>query len=264
MRWYAVSVLVVLLSASFGARAENAPLTSGLKPFKTFAVEPTFKDDDDNTAQDLSGLACLPSSDGERHCLAINDEDQAAQTVTLRDGVLVPGPRFRLIRKRDQDTYIGAAPQLHCSGGGPSFKDLDGEAVAYAEVDGQRYFIVAGSHGCSRKKAKARISSFLTVRLAVDRARALLGVPEATYRLSEVLAAIPFGNGFGKDLMGEDASQRGLNVEGIAVVGDVPVCWVARAVRRRQGRHRVRPSQGTVHQGGKPWCRLSHSRSARR
>src|SRR5262249_32899428 len=156
-------------------------------PFRTFAVDPPFTDDGGKTARDLSGLACMPPSDGVRHCLAINDEDQAAQTATLRDGQLAPGARFRLIRKRDQDTYIGAPPELHCTGGGPSFKDLDGEAVAYMEADGQRHFIVAGSHGCSRKTAKARISSFLTVRLAVDGAGAPLGAPEVTYRLSEVL-----------------------------------------------------------------------------
>jgi hypothetical protein len=66
-----------------------------------------------------------------------------------------------------------------CSAGNGKFKDLDGEAVAYANS----YFYVAGSHGCSRNSFKFHPSAFLLVRLPVDETGHKAGEPQATYRI---------------------------------------------------------------------------------
>src|SRR5262249_29164669 len=107
---------------------------------------------------------------------------------------------------------FGVAPSgLGCTGGQASFKDLDGEAVSYAAP----YFYIVGSHGCSRKKAKFRISTFLLTRLKVDAAGAVVGPVGASFRLSDALSQGAFGAYFGKDL-----DTGGLNVEGLAVIQD--------------------------------------------
>src|SRR5262249_42045794 len=147
-----------------------------------------------------------------------------ARLVTVGDGNLVGGMQVPLIGKHTPKEAFGKAPtDLQCSGGTASFKDLDGEAVAYAKP----FFYVVGSHGCSRKKAKFHASTFIVARVRVDESGRLVNPDgsaapagsakaETTYRLSEVLARGKYGEFFGKDLSEE---INGLNVEGAAIVG---------------------------------------------
>ncbi len=107
------------------------------------------------------------------------------------------------------------------------FEELDGEGVAYAAP----YFYVVGSHGCSRKKGKFRLSTFILARIRVDQegrpvdeaGNVLTGgnmheAVETTYRLSDLLPRVTdAGAFFGKGL---DADSKGLTIEGIAVQGE--------------------------------------------
>jgi hypothetical protein len=99
--------------------------------------------------------------------------------------------------------------------------------VAYAAP----YFYVVGSHGCSRKKGKFRLSTFILARIRVDQegrpvdaaGNVLTGsqvheAVETTYRLSDLLPrAEEAGAYFGEEL---DEETKGLNIEGIAVQGE--------------------------------------------
>jgi hypothetical protein len=90
--------------------------------------------------------------------------------------------------------------------GGVDFGELDGEGVAF---DGSRFY-VAGSHGCSRKTAEFRVSSFLVARFEASGA-AEPGDVELTYRLSDALrAAVPVGGSFAHDLSVGIAARRAL------------------------------------------------------
>ena len=83
---------------------------------------------------DVSGIACTTNSGFPRACLVIDDNLQAAQSITLTDGALVAGVPVPLI----DNTHDGKR------------LELDGEGVAYA--DGH-YFVI-GSHGHPRDKDK--------------------------------------------------------------------------------------------------------------
>jgi Protein of unknown function (DUF3616) len=176
-------------------------------------VDGPFRNDDGDVATDISGIACASLIEGKRTCLLINDEDRSAQFATLAASSLTATIRVPLIEKATEKTAYGTAPSsADCSGGAAGFKDLDGEAVAYAEP----FFYVVGSHGCSRKKAKFHKSSFLLLRVEVDRTGVVAQPPQATFRLSQVLSSGELESYFGKDL---DADTAGLNVEGLAVIG---------------------------------------------
>ncbi|MBO4227123.1 DUF3616 domain-containing protein [Bradyrhizobium neotropicale] len=173
-------------------------------------------------AEDVSGMACLPAQAASRMCLLINDESKKAQFVTIDGDRMSAGRVVPLIGKEPDSRTLGSPPAQTCREA-DDFKDVDGEGVAYAEP----YFY---SHGCSRKKDKFRLSSFILARVRVDRqgqpidsaGRPLApddfaGAVETTYRVSDLLkragAAAKF---FGKDL----ESENGLTIEGIAVQGD--------------------------------------------
>ncbi|MDB5651258.1 MAG: hypothetical protein JWL62_2778 [Hyphomicrobiales bacterium] len=218
-----VPVLVAFLAASPVAAQKSVPR---VEP-QPFASEGTFRDDDGKVAHDLSGIACTPeSAGGSRTCLLINDEDRAAQSAMLAGGVLKAGPRIPLFRNKAPARTHGKPQPTFCREGAAKFRDLDGEGVAYAAP----YFYVTGSHGCARN-GKSRTSTFLLARLrldeqgraidAGDRAasgkRATRQAIDLTFRLGAVLAAAPrIGDFFGKDL-----DQNGVNVEGVAVMGNV-------------------------------------------
>jgi uncharacterized protein DUF3616 len=179
--------------------------------WREITVDQPFLDDEGDVATDISGIACMPAASNSRTCLVINDEDRAAQFAVLRDDSLTGTTRVTLIGKPTETSALGTAPSgLRCTGGQGSFKDLDGEAVAYAPP----YFYVVGSHGCSRK-AEFRTSVFLLVRLKVDASGTLIEPVEASFRLSDVLSQNAFGAYFGQDL-----NTAGVNVEGLAVIGD--------------------------------------------
>ena len=211
---------VVLLAMFLVAPAQAA----SVEFVREYSVGPnTFLDDDNNTAIDISGLACtaVPA----QHCLATNDENQTAQFARLHDGRIEPGKQIALIDKPSPAT-LGTAPKVECPAGEKKFKELDGEAVAYAAP----YFYLAGSHGCGRNNDAFRLSSFILARvrvtadgrpadaqgnaLADDNARKAV---ETTYRLADVLVrASEAGASFGKSLN----KANGLNIEGLAVISD--------------------------------------------
>ncbi|TCR70193.1 DUF3616 domain-containing protein [Bosea sp. BK604] len=163
-------------------------------------------------AKDVSGLACLPRNDGERRCLLANDENIVAQFATLKGKRIKPGKTVALIGDKPSAATLGATPSVACPKPG-SFGEFDSEGVAYAAP----YFYVVGSHGCSRNTGEFRLSSFHLARIKVDAAGKPEGPAELTYRLGDALRqAGAAGAFFGKDLMSAD----GLNIEGVAVVGD--------------------------------------------
>jgi hypothetical protein len=191
----------------------QSPLASNLEPVRTLDAQ-NLTDDDDEAAADISGIACMPQSAAARVCLVINDEDRFAQLVKLEGNRLVGGVKVQLIGKQPSNATIGSEPQeAACSEGKAKFKDLDGEAVAFAAP----HFYIAGSHGCSRNSNKFRTSSFILARVQVDaQGNPVRPDAETTYRLADALKNAPgVGAFFGKDLNGAD----GMNLEGIAVIG---------------------------------------------
>lgn len=84
------------------------------------------------------------------------------------------------------------------------------------------HFYVTGSHGCSRRGREFKLSTALLARLSPDAAGTGATV-ETTYRLGDALRMADIvGDYFLKDLepRGNAAPPAGLNVEGLAVVGD--------------------------------------------
>ena len=202
-----------LMAAFAGPLSAQGPLVSDLTPVRTLQSQ-SLTDDKGAPATDISGTVCLPPRAAERACLFINDEDRFAQFAKLTESRVIAGERIKLIGQGASSSTIGVEPEnAACSGGTATFKDLDGEAVAFAAP----YFYVAGSHGCSRHSNKFRASSFILARVRVDDQGNQIGDTETTYRLSEALSmAQETGVFFGKDLNEAD----GLNIEGIAVIDE--------------------------------------------
>jgi hypothetical protein len=177
---------------------------------------------------DLSGIACIPIEQGEAYrCLVVNDETQTAQFARVANGTIKAGDEISLIGDSPDPATEGARPKVPCPKLTDDFAEFDGEGVAYAAP----YFYIVGSHGCSRKKGKFRLSSFILARIRVDqegrpvdadgnvleRSKVYAAI-ETTYRLSDLLPRTKeAGAYFGKSL---DADAKGLNIEGIAVEGD--------------------------------------------
>jgi Protein of unknown function (DUF3616) len=197
------------------ACSESANL---LSPTRIYQVTTPFTDDDGEVATNISGLACMPADAAPSTCLVIDDQGRFAQIARIGNGQVAAGARLPLIGKRPSSDTVGQPPaETECSDGERKFRDLDGEAVAYATP----FFYVAGSHGCSRHSNKFRLSSFILARIPE---RQVAGAAasfdpssvETTYRLSEALAAAPqIRPYFTRDLM----NANGLNVEGLAVAG---------------------------------------------
>jgi hypothetical protein len=195
-----------------------------LKPIATYTIDRNISGKKGKPAKDLSGIACAsPDASGSRPCLVINDESSFAQLVTLHDRGMVAGGIVPLIGETPPPPppVSGKPPIVACPKGPAEklFEEFDGEGVAYRRSSGsaESTFYVAGSHGCSRTKAKFRLSSFLLARVGVDdHGRA--GTAELTYRLSDALRSTPpVGQFFGKSL---EAEAQGLNIEGAAVADE--------------------------------------------
>jgi uncharacterized protein DUF3616 len=216
--------ITTALAGAFIAAAMAANAGS-LELIRSYAVERDFVDDDGAVAGDLSGFACtaLPA----RRCLAINDQNRSAQFAAVEDGRIIPGDMLPLIGAEPSAATRGTAPQVTtCPGGPKSFKDLDGEAVAYAAP----HFYVVGSHGCGRNNDAFRLSGFILARIRVDaearpvdpqgnllQSAAAADAVETTYRLADLLKQAPAL----KDFFGQSLNQKnGLNIEGLAVAGD--------------------------------------------
>jgi uncharacterized protein DUF3616 len=203
-----LAAVAALLVAGTGILRAQGPLAANLGPIRILQSP----DDDDETASDISGIACMPGTIDGWRCMVINDEDRAAELVRIAGSALIGGDKVPLIGKKPSASTLGKEPQdAGCSEGKAKFKDLDGEGVAFAAP----HFYVVGSHGCSRNSNKFRISSFILGRIPVD-AQGTPGTVETSYRLADVLKNAPqVGAFFGKDLNG----AGGLNIEGIAVAG---------------------------------------------
>jgi hypothetical protein len=205
-----------------GCGGADAQQTSPI-PLKRMTVQGGFAVSE-GTATDISGMACLPEG-APRKCLLINDQNKNAQFATIDDDRMVVGDPVPLIGSEPDPRTLGRPPDETCEKS-DDFKDLDGEGVAYAAP----YFYVAGSHGCGRTKAKFRLSSFILARVRVNRQGQPLDradrppardkfaqAVETTYRVSDLLKrAGKAAEFFGKDL----ESANGLNIEGVAVLGD--------------------------------------------
>lgn len=198
----ALCALALLTSGS--ARAEP------LKPERRVEAASDFAGKKRKAARDISGIACRPPSGGEWRCLLVNDESKAAQFATLTQGTIRPGRSLPLIGDK-APAASGRQPVIGCPQQG-SFGEFDGEGVAFAD----RIFYVVASHGCSRHSAEYRPSSFLLARIAPGNGEA--GTPELSWRVADLLAAAGEAAPYlGKPL---DADSNGLNIEGLAVVGD--------------------------------------------
>lgn len=181
-----------------------------------YAIEGRLEGKNGKAANDVSGIACLPpAGSGPRRCLVIDDEGRRAQSISLRDGVIKPGAEAKLIGKKPSSKTLGRAPSVTtCPKGRGSFSALDGEGVAFVGS----FFYVAGSHGCARNAATFNLSSFILARVPVDAKGQPVGEAETTYRLADALkGAATVGLSFGKGLNAED---NGLDVEGLAIIGD--------------------------------------------
>jgi hypothetical protein len=208
--YFALAQLVLL---SPGAIAQTS---------KEIPVSPPLLSEDGSVAEDISGIACLPMKDSLRTCLVINDEDRSGLLVKFGSDGITPSSRVALITSATEKSAFGTAPtKPQCPDKKPSFKDLDGEAVAYDPA--KNFFYVAGSHGCSRKKGKFRTSSFVLVRVSVNAAGEVAKPAEATYRLAEVLRQEPLAPFFAQALRaqeGKDGDDKsGVNIEGLAIQG---------------------------------------------
>ncbi|SPP92808.1 DUF3616 domain-containing protein [Bradyrhizobium vignae] len=163
-------------------------------------------------AVDLSGLSCLPGgAAGLRTCMAVNDENQSAQRLSLDADRLVVGAVVPILGAKPDPETLGAEPSVACGAGPGEFGELDGEAVSYSAP----YFYIVGSHGCSRKADEFRLSSFVFARVKVDGSGAPTASVQTTYRVADALRSGGVAN-FGKSLEG----AAGLNIEGMLVKDD--------------------------------------------
>ena len=203
--------LAILSAFALGLLATHAARAEVLKPERKVEATADFAGKKPRkTAKDISGIACRPPAGGEYRCLVVNDESKAAQFATLTQGSIKPGRSLPLVG----DTAPAAAgrqPAIGCPKQG-GFGEFNGEGVAYAD----RVFYVVGSHGCSRHSGEYRPSSFLLARIPSSNGET--GTPELSWRVADLIAAAdevaPF---VGKAL---DETSNGLNIEGLAVVGD--------------------------------------------
>jgi hypothetical protein len=211
-----VGLLLCLPFIAAGSALAHAEPQKPIRAAASLQVQGTLiGEKPDETAEDISGIACMPATEDGRRCLLINDENQSVQLATLkRDELIADGSDFTLTEDRVPDDVVGNAPAAHSCGRADDFKELDLEAVAF---DGSA-FVVVGSHGCGRNNNKFRESAFLTFRLTPGPDGGIATV-ESSFRVGEILKAIPeFASTFTHKL---EAEPRGLNIEGAAISGGV-------------------------------------------
>jgi hypothetical protein len=136
-----------------------APLAGEIALVRNFEVSGAMTDDRGNLAMDISGIACTPqAANGNAKCLVINDQNKAAQALTLDHDRLVIGDKVRVIGDEPAANVVGKPPENPgCSDGKGKFKDLDGEAVAFA----QRFFTSSAPtavHGVRRPRIRANFT----------------------------------------------------------------------------------------------------------
>lgn len=211
------TVTAALCVSSVTVAAGNAEAASAIT-LTPMTKHGAFIGKKNKPAVDLSGISCMAPKGASRTCLAINDENKNAQFVTIEANQMTVGQSVALIGDAPDNVHTLGSPPIidkkKCPEG--KFGEFDGEGVAFATP----YFYVVGSHGCARKAQEFRLSSFILSRIRVDDA----GMPvakdavENTYRVSDILQRLgEASNSFGQDLK----TKAGLNIEGVAVDGDV-------------------------------------------
>ena len=210
--WLAIGMMSLALVAGCG---QDATTAYEEWPVNGKIVGAANSDEGQKKSRDVSGIACDPDTGFPRRCLIIDDEAQAAQTVTMYDGRLVAGDLVPLI----SNEFAGRA------------LELDGEGVAYA--DGA--FYVIGSHGHPRDRkhrldasgdadeiaAKIKASSqLLRVRLPQSawdgELETVRGAQvEASTRVREAIRTV----GELASSMDRRLDEKGLTIEGVAVAG---------------------------------------------
>ncbi|WP_082507676.1 DUF3616 domain-containing protein [Methylobacterium sp. Leaf113] len=170
-------------------------------------------------AEDISGIACAPAEAGPRTCMVVDDEAAGAQFATLQGTTLTPGAVIDIVGRKPPKSAVGAPPVTgECTLGQGAYREMDGEAVAYAAPD----FYVTGSHGCSRRGREFKLSTGLLARLRPNPDGTEARV-ETTYRLNDALRTADTVGAYAlKDLEPREGGKplSGLNVEGLAVIGD--------------------------------------------
>ncbi len=212
--------LVGLAALSMPAGAETLKQIGTPSDLASDLAGKTTKKGKTKPADDVSGIACIATEGATRACLLVNDENGGAQFVTIAGTTLRPGAEVDLVGKAATRTIRGTAPTSGgCTLGQGSGSEMDGEAVAYAAP----FFYVTGSHGCSRRGREYLESSFVLARIRPDGAGTRAESVETTHRLIDALGAVDALKPYIlKDLepRGQGQSPQGLNVEGLAVVGD--------------------------------------------
>jgi hypothetical protein len=113
--------------------ASSAPDSQTLSPVRVYQITAPFTDDDGEVATNISGLACMPTDAARSMCLVIDDQGRFAQISFIGNGQIAAGARLPLIGRRPSRDTVGQPPaETACSDGERKFRDLDGEAVAYA------------------------------------------------------------------------------------------------------------------------------------
>jgi hypothetical protein len=179
---------------------------------------------DPGAAENVSGIACArPRPDARRTCVVVDDEASFAQRVTLDGDRLLAGSRIPILTRVDDPAIVGRRPVgLDCRVHTDKFTQLDGEGVTFQETgtDGQGFFYVTGSHGCSRNTGEDRPAQFVLARIAYDAASDTFGPVNLTWRLSEALsAAAILRPRFGQPL-DNAGGDGGLDIEAITVDRD--------------------------------------------
>lgn len=173
---------------------------------------------DPKPAADLSGIACRPVDTEVFRCLVVNDESQFAQWATYHDGVLapeaIPIPLIGPVSPGPGEAVGTMAAVGSCPGGETSFKEFDGEGIAWArDPSSDGIWYVVGSHSCGRQSPRLRASTHLLARLREGGRRVTL-----SWRLGPSLRAQPeVGAHYNRSLTKAD---QGLDIEGIAALGD--------------------------------------------
>lgn len=152
------------------------------------------------TRRSVSGVACNRNAANERICLMAFDEGTQARYATVRPNQLVPDPQ----------------PVVLASGS----EELDTESAA---SDG-RYLYVAGSHSAKRSNCNSNPGSRHVFRLTLDPTTGR-GQPESlteSSRLWDIMATLPvLKDHVGeRQCLGSEPSERGINIEGLAVRDD--------------------------------------------
>lgn len=207
-----IAALTVGMAFCLAGPAHAAPVTGTDFPLTN---GPIVDAPGGKPSKDVSGIACAPAVEGRQRCLIVTDEGLSAQWADLTSTGLTVGLSFPVLPETRPGTIAGTIPDTPCADQNGTWKELDGEAVAY---DGT-WFYVTGSHGCSRHGDRFNPSTFVLARIAPG--GGIADQPPAiglTHRLAAVLrTAATVGPFYGTALQ-EKPADNGMNVEGLAVM----------------------------------------------